>query len=376
MTQQIQVRTRRGFTLIELLVVIAIIGVLIALLLPAVQAAREAARRAQCTNNLKQLGLAAANYESSNSSYPYAFAWQWCTSDTPCAGSVGNAHGPLVALLPFMEQAQIFNAYNSTTAMFTDANSTISGTGLNMIWCPSDGATNGARWVYTAGQIYNNLNHPMRYSDYKASLGYWTGNVNGAPGTTTADRTRWIQGQNGVIVSIGYGGAIEDTLPSRAGAHRSNVKIADIIDGTSNSIAFSEHAHGLLSKTDYSPGSFYDWGWWTSGNLGDTVFTEYYAPNWQRRGPNIAGLDQAGAFINGASSFHPGGVNVAMADGSVRFIKDTVDTWQLNPTTGLPTNIAIQNGSVYVVGPNAKIGVWQALGSVNGGEVISADAYN
>src|SRR5512141_2770065 len=97
-------RRGAGFTLIELLVVIAIIAVLIALLLPAVQSAREAARRAQCTNNLKQLGLALANYESATGSYPMAFFWQWCDSGDPgCAGSIGNGYGPMVALLPYYE---------------------------------------------------------------------------------------------------------------------------------------------------------------------------------------------------------------------------------------------------------------------------------
>src|SRR5262249_44820468 len=174
---------RRGFTLIELLVVIAIIGVLIALLLPAVQAAREAARRAQCTSNLKQLALATLNYECANGTFPMAFHWQFCPPGAPnCfAGppSVGNSFGPMVALLPFYEQANLFNAGNPHLPMGTDANATAGGTGVNTLLCPSDGSINGERWVAPPGYVYNNLSLPWCFSNYRGSWGYWTGSIVG-----------------------------------------------------------------------------------------------------------------------------------------------------------------------------------------------------
>src|SRR4051794_4267054 len=172
-------RRRRGFTLIELLVVIAIIAVLISLLLPAVQSAREAARRAQCINNLKQLGLALANYESANGSFPMSFFWQFCdSSNANCAGSIGNGFGPMVALLSYYEQAQLFNAYNAQVPAFTCQNATVDGTGVGALWCPSDGSIQGYRNIYTSG-IYDTIAHPMCYTNYRASWGYWTGDPEG-----------------------------------------------------------------------------------------------------------------------------------------------------------------------------------------------------
>jgi prepilin-type N-terminal cleavage/methylation domain-containing protein/prepilin-type processing-associated H-X9-DG protein len=371
-------RGRRGFTLIELLVVIAIIAVLISLLLPAVQSAREAARRAQCTNNLKQLGLALANYESANGSFAMAFFWQWCEAGGTCAGSIGNGYGPMVALLSYYEQGPLFNAYNTQVEAFGDTNSTIDGTGVATLWCPSDGSIAGYRSTYAPKEIYNNLPHPMCYSNYRGNWGYWDGSPTGTwPGGTadTAHRIAAIQQFNGVFITNGYGAAGEALIPSRKGASRAPMRIAGVTDGTSNSAAFSEIAHGLLAKTDYSPhGSFEDWNWWTSGNLGDTTYAHFYPINVQKKAANFTGNDQAGAFVNSASSFHPGGVNVAFVDGSVRFIKESVDCWNFNPSTGMPQGVT-RDQSVWILGTGAKVGVWQALGSVNGGEVISADAY-
>jgi len=369
-------RDRRGFTLIELLVVIAIIAVLISLLLPAVQSAREAARRAQCTNNLKQLGLALANYESANGSFPMAFFWQWCPStDGGCAGSIGNGFGPMVALLPYYEQGPLFNAYNSSIPAFTWENSTVDGMGNGALWCPSDGSIQGYRNIYPSG-IYDTgtPNHPMCYSNYRGNWGYWTGDPDGRDNAGAADtphRLAALMQFNGVIVSNGYGGAGTAAIPSRAGVSRSPVKISSITDGTSNTAAFSEIAHGLLSRTD---GSFNCWNWWTSGNLGDTEYAHFYPINPQKKMGNVMAIDQAGTFVNGASSFHPGGVNVAFCDGSVRFIKESIDSWAFDPSTGYPLGVT-RDISVWILARGAKVGVWQALASANGGEVVSADQY-
>jgi prepilin-type processing-associated H-X9-DG protein len=264
--------------------------------------------------------------------------------------------------------------------MYCDANATVNGTGVGTLWCPSDGSINGEKYVYGPGQRYNNLPLPMAYSNYRGNWGYWTGTLSGGLVGGSPDpphRLTAILQFNGVFVTNGHGGAAgAAAFPSRRGATRSPVQLAAITDGTSNTACFSELAHGLLSKTDYSAtyGSYYDWGWWTSGNLGDTCYTHYWPINPQKRTRNDTGLDEAGAFVNGASSFHPGGINLALVDGSVRFIKDSIDTWSFDPATGMPLGVT-RDQSVWVLVRGTKIGVWQALGSINGGEIISADAY-
>jgi prepilin-type N-terminal cleavage/methylation domain-containing protein/prepilin-type processing-associated H-X9-DG protein len=374
-------KQRVGFTLIELLVVIAIIGVLIALLLPAVQSAREAARRAQCTNNLKQLALAAANYESANGSYPMMFFFQFYGPDSSIPGVAADSAGVFVAMANYYEQGSLFNAWNAENGMFGDANATVSGQGTNIVWCPSDEIADH-KTIYAPGFIYNNRDHPMQHSSYGGCYGMWAGRVTGSLGASD-QRKRALRQQNGILVSNGYGKAGCVQYPTRCGIDHAPTKIADIKDGTSNTVIFSEGAHGLLNKDDatasYPYSTYDDWDWWSSGNYGDNGFSTYYPINSHKKNAaTLPAQDQAGAVINGASSFHPGGVNAAFCDGSVRFIKESIDCWGFSTATGYPIGVtreAPNTGAYSFTGPGVKVGVWQALGSKNGGEVLSADQF-
>jgi prepilin-type N-terminal cleavage/methylation domain-containing protein/prepilin-type processing-associated H-X9-DG protein len=356
-----RLKKRAAFTLIELLVVIAIIGVLIALLLPAVQAAREAARRAQCLNNLKQLGLALANYESANGSYPAAFMVQ----RHPTNGW-DQAYSCLGQLLPYFEQGPLWNAYNTSIAYRADPNVTVSGVGISTLWCPSDTAMQGLTFTEAPSSSHS-LPQVFAFSSYGANYGCWPGLWYGDALTNPFDPTQVapaLSQHNGPVVSVGYNEAVP-------GAKRSSVKLSNITDGTSNTIAFGERAHGLLSNLN---NAFHKWHWWISGNYGDTAFTVYYPLNIQKRNQNYPAITEGGTFVHAASSFHPGGANFAMCDGSVRFLKDSIQTWALDPTTGFPQGVTLTPTGFVITG-NIQLGVYQALGTINGGEVISADSY-
>jgi prepilin-type N-terminal cleavage/methylation domain-containing protein len=162
---------RAAFTLIELLVVISIIAVLIALLLPAVQSAREAARRAQCVNNLKQLGLALANYESSHGVYPYGMARENCGLNclfSPNGYFVGSSI--FVRMLPYLEQQVLANSYNYSLINWTAPNSTVGAVGLSVLWCPSDGLIGGLH-VPFAGWGWDGSTQVLTYTSYAGNMG-------------------------------------------------------------------------------------------------------------------------------------------------------------------------------------------------------------
>ena len=354
-------RSRAGFTLIELLVVIAIIGVLIALLLPAVQSAREAAQRAQCTNNLKQLALATHNYVDSNQMLPLGSFYMYPQT----CNRWKQAHSFYMGLLPYFEQISAVNSYNYSLHPYQAQNSTVMGLGL---------APFGAR-----------VTPRSRSRWWRASPRNFLGSCSGMPGGQTATPP-WLlyhtsyAGNAGMFPAYPSGpNGVDPNYSAIVGKANgtihfgSQVRLASIRDGTSNTLLLGERASAGSSQSRAR----------TSGSCGsrrysDTMFTTLFPLNPYNR-ITVNGADQGvpgggNAYTAAASSMHPGGANFAFADGSVRFIKDTINTWQYDPATLLPLGVTQTNG-IYTVNPGTQVGVFQALSSKAGGEVIGADQF-
>jgi prepilin-type N-terminal cleavage/methylation domain-containing protein/prepilin-type processing-associated H-X9-DG protein len=361
-------RRRPGFTLIELLVVIAIIGVLIALLLPAVQAAREAARRAQCVNNLKQLALAAQNYHDTVGCFP--------------GGSYSQFQQPrrypenfscFVRMMPFTEQAPLYNSVNFAFTSAAPDNLTIAGVGLSVLFCPSDSSKDPVQIIpdqvgtaQSPGSSFNNVfplppgNWLQQFSSYAGNAGIYD------PGYNTSFGPTEFNEFNGVIYND------------------SSIKIADIADGTSNTFIFGEHSHLKLLQNDWKFGNSDNS--WNSGRWYDTLFGTLYPLN--APAPAITNGPTPGIFGKGnyyypciATSLHPGGCNFAMCDGSVRFIKDSVSTWSYVNNNGYQSS-ALPNGVlwasfIFSYDPTnpPRLGVYQSLSTRAGAEIVSADSY-
>ena len=365
---------RRGFTLIELLVVIAIIAVLIALLLPAVQSAREAARRAQCINNLKQLGLATHNYLSVNLVFPQGIQYQI----NPQANNSCYTSGSwLIAESQFFEQGNVYNAVNFMVNMYTPQNTTVSALGQTMLWCPSDSIITGLQNTYPAGSVTSTA-LTMYYSSYAACTGEWF-QWYGLTATSAA-----------AAAACQFGTTYPDTQTNGVIYMLSHNSLASVTDGTSNTLFASERAHGKFPTSNPAgTNDVYCWNWWTSGNFGDTMFCAFYPINPFNKIVDFCCLDSGpDAYVSSASSFHPGGANFCLCDGSVKFIKDSISCWQiqsLGGTTfnssaggsgnGYPLNLSRDSSGGYIVPLGTPIGVYQMLATRNGGEVVSSDQY-
>jgi prepilin-type N-terminal cleavage/methylation domain-containing protein/prepilin-type processing-associated H-X9-DG protein len=350
-------KRRSGFTLIELLVVIAIIAVLIALLLPAVQAAREAARRAQCLNNMKQVGLAIHNYESANNCVvPGNIAGEGQTlmpGSPACSRYIfaGCQNSPwFTLLLSQVEQGTLYNALNFTLGMEGPmtplpvgffSNSSIALTKVAIFQCPSD---------------RNNLFQitPQYYGGVLSGPIITKGNY-----AVSFGNTYW--GQDMPPTSPPMKDPITGLVPTffRSAFGHYNVKFADVRDGLSNTAFLAEvlqgeqyDVRGLLWSSIPGGGSYFSRmppnnpADYYTNNYGDQLNQTIFCVNEPGMDlPCTGGAGDQGAYA-GARSRHPGGLNVLFGDGSVKFIKNSIN---------MPT--------------------WIGLNTMASGEVISADQY-
>ena len=345
----------RGFTLVELLVTIAIIMILIGLLLPAVQSAREAARRLRCSENLRQIGIALHNYHNFMSALPpgsiACYDPRFC-GDECHVQSVDK--GFLVSLLPYLEQAPLYNTINQDVSIFANENSTAHSVSVAGMACPSDPTASVPQELPDIARLGLFFERPVDPSRRMALTSY--------------------AGCYGSYQLVGFPyGSPNCSIPGKVLAQldgtfntRKPITLADITDGLSQTIFVSEHSvTSIYAAKDVAHWRSPDPGWFVSGNKGSTLFLTYYPPNIQRK-INLTG---AGNFPLAASSNHPGGLNALMGDGSVRFIKESIATWPYDIATGQPVGAEINPGGW--VDLSAKPEVWQALGTRSGQEVVS-----
>ncbi len=309
----------RAFTLVELLVVIAIIGILIALLLPAVQAAREAARRMQCSNNLKQLGLAILNYESSNKSLPLASDW---TKSVPGKGRRFN--GVFARLLPYIEQDGLYDQYDFslrcyTTASEASSNAALLSMSLAAYCCASDTASGRKATGLGPGNEFARSNYVVCFGSK----------------THYADTTNFTTDGS---FQINRGKQLSDIQDGTSTTVVASEVIASNYTGTA-----TEDVRGLWGESSAIGASGYTHLNTPNSSAGDNIVSKLCVPEESMPCDYSAGDDGTLEYAS-ARSRHPGGVNVVFADGHVSFYEDVVDLF-----------------------------VWQSLATIAGNEIVQAN---
>jgi prepilin-type N-terminal cleavage/methylation domain-containing protein len=346
---------RRGFTLVELLVVIAIIAVLIGMLLPAVQSARESARRARCSNNIKQLALAVLEYENANSAFPAAAK---VTQKSGCVGcfnprgearatpvtAPGETHGTswILEVLPFLEETNLYNSWNRQTNVL--GNAALAQQDIPMLYCPTRRA--GIR--PEKGDNRNLLDSSWKGggTDYGGCYGRLDGFVNEDGELASNDGDHRFCAMDNNVRTPSSGGIAHNTGLLDGLFRAADPRPAALArDGLSNSILLGEiqRLRPLPGTSGGEASARRSFDGWALGGVA-TLFVTATDPDNFRRNPG--GMNNN--FFESPGSDHAGGAFFAMADGSVAFMSEFVD--------------AKDNGSVFPL-----------LGSIRDGGVASRD---
>ena len=360
---------KQGFTLVELLVVIAIIGILIALLLPAVQSAREAARRMQCTNNLKQLGLSLHNYHDAHRSLPSNINY------VPAYTLANVRASALTMLLPFIEQSAAYQEATTTTIPLAGSPTQAD---LVHVWYQNFPAFNCPSDPQASAGVTGTDDTKYGRTSYMISAGDWVDHFTNTPsGTSYFENTRaaivptllWRSFSrisdglsNTIAMAEKCQGSTSGKRKIKVGVYVTSGRMTSNTDSPASAAAQAPERCFLSPKDGLDYGSaiadgnlmYYSGERWATGYPVVTMFSTILPPN-------NASCTKASGYTNRslgtASSYHTGGVNALRYDGSVSFVSEAIDTNDLS-------KICVNNGI-------SPYGVWGAMGSVNGGDTGS-----
>jgi prepilin-type N-terminal cleavage/methylation domain-containing protein/prepilin-type processing-associated H-X9-DG protein len=385
MKNSIQTRKgRSGFTLVELLVVIAIIGTLVGLLLPAVQVAREAGRRSVCSNNLKQIGLALANFESVKNRFPPHRGQVELVNQ-----SVWNDYTPMVVLMPFQEYAKEYDEIKASAALGTaPQNNVAANRRFPLLKCPSDSEA----MTRTASGSYklNGSDVPIGNAQYTNVNGYLTifrgpfQNVSLTSGGSVRNSNteygryvRWKDVTDGGSKTLAYseGVVISARMRGRAIQSRTAFGVAGWATHTSRPADCMSAPTSWIG--DLHPGNGTALGYWAgdtwqshSNSTGshNQMFYAMVPPNGGPACSSGSGQYEISYMVVNASSYHQGGVNAVMLDGSVQFVGDDIDAGDPNGSPGAAAAGSTDRRSYR---GQSVWGVWGALSTHDRGEVKS-----